>query len=608
MGPPSTTGSAAESQHIVTPSVTPTPEEVSAQLDKLDQSRLFARSGRMRRFLRFAVEHALAGTGDQIKEYSVGVEVFDRKQDYDPRTDPIVRVEARRLREKLRLYYKSDGQNDSVVIELPKGAYMPVFGSRAASSIAAPAGNAPTAIAVLPFANLSPEAGDDYFSDGLTEELILLLTRVKELRVVAWYSASQFRGREQDLRAIREELNVGVVLRGSVRRSDARVRVMAQLIDTGSGAYLWSEAFDRGARDVLAIQEEIARAIVGTLRLALDFAGVRVTAARKLNVESYNLCLQARFHARGRTRAGLRKSLECYQQAIEKDPASPSAHAGLADTYSLLADYGVMHPKDAMPQAEAAAQTALELDPNSAEASSSLAYIRSLFNWKWQEAEALYRRAITLNPGSSRARHWFSIDFLALLGRFDEAEPEIQRARELDPLSVIIHEGSPYLRNLRGDYEGALREFQQIMDLDSSFYKAYSGMARTFSLMGRYDEAIVMFHEALRIAGDVPNITGALGQTLALAGRREEALHCLDELHSTARTRYVPSTCFAIVHIGLGELDKSLDWLEAACDQRELPVTMVKVHPVYDPLRSQARFKNILARLGLTVSNALHYV
>jgi tetratricopeptide (TPR) repeat protein len=376
------------------------------------------------------------------------------------------------------------------------------------------------------------------------------------------------------------------------------VRVMAQLIDTGSGAYLWSEGFDRSTRDVLAIQEEIARAIVGTLRLALDFAGVRVAAPRKLNVECYNLCLQARFHARGRTGSGLRKSLECYEQAIEKDPGSSSAHAGLADTYSLLADYGVMHPKDVMPRAEAAAQNALELDPNSAEACSALAYIRSLFDWKWQEAEALYRRAIALNPGSSKARHWFSVDFLALLGRFDEAEPEIQQARELDPLSVIIHEGSAYLRTLRRDYAGSLREFQQIRDLDSNFYKAYSGMGRVFSLMGRYDEAIGMLQEALRIAGDIPNITGALGQTLALAGRRDEALWCLDELHSTVRTRYVPSTCFAIVHIGLGEWDKSLDWLEVACDRHELPISLAKVHPVYDPLRSQARFKNILSRLG----------
>jgi serine/threonine-protein kinase len=439
---------------------------------------------------------------------------------------------------------------------------------------------------------------DDYFSDGLTEELILLLTRIKELRVVAWHSASQFRGREQDLGSIREELKVGVILRGSVRRTDARVRVLAQLIDTRSGAYLWSEGFDRGTHDVLAIQEEIARAIVNTLRLALDFARVTITPTKKLNVECYNLCLQARFHARSRTSAGLRKSLECYERAIERDPGSSPAHVGLADTYSLLADYGVMHPKDAMPRAEAAGQTALELDPNSAEANSALAYIRSLFDWKWQEAEVLYRRAIALNPGSSKSRHWFSIDFLALLSRFDEAELEIQLARELDPLSVIIHEGSPYLRLLRHDYEGALREFQQVADLDASFYKAYSGMGRVFSLIGRYDEAVVMLKEALRVAGDIPNIRGALGQTLALAGRRDEAMQCLDELHAAARTRYVPSTCFAILHLGLGECDQSIDWLERACDQHELPITMLKVHPVYDPLRSHPRFNPILARLG----------
>jgi TolB-like protein/Flp pilus assembly protein TadD len=592
MGPPNFV--AAGSQHVETP----TPEAVSAQLHKLVQSRHFARSGRMRRFLQFAVEHALAGTGDQIKEYSVGVEVFDRKLDYDPRTDPIVRVEARRLRDKLKAYYNSEGLNDAVMIELPKGAYMPVFESRRAPVPAEPSETAQTAIAVLPFANLSPEVEDDYFSDGLTEELILLLTRIKELRVVAWHSASQFRGREQDLGSIREELKVGVILRGSVRRTDSRVRVMAQLIDTRSGAYLWSEGFDRGTHDVLAIQEEIARAIVNTLRLALDFSRVTVGPAKKLNVECYNLCLQARFHARGRTSAGLRKSLECYERAIERDPGSAPAHAGLADTYSLLADYGVMHPKDVMPRAEAAARIALELDPNSAEASSGLAYIRSLFDWKWQEAEALYRRAIALNPGSSKARHWFSIDFLAVLGRFSEAEPEIELARELDPLSLIIHEASPYLKMMRRDYEGALSEFQQLADLDSSFYKAYSGMGRVLTLMGRHNDAIAMFQEALRVAGEVPNVIGALGQALALSGRPDEARRCLDELHTMAKTRYVPSTCLAILHMGLGEWDKSMDCMELACDQHELPVTAAKVHPVYDPLRAHPRFNPILARLG----------
>jgi serine/threonine-protein kinase len=585
--------SAAESQHAGIP----TPQEVHNQLNKVLASPPFARSARMCRFLRFAVEHALAGTGDQVKEYLVGVEVFDRKPDYDPRVDSIVRVEARRLRSKLKEYYLSTGNQDPVVIEFRKGAYAPTFYSRGAWDSAQPAEAAPTGIAVLPFANLSPEGGDVYFSDGLTEELILLLTRIRGLRVVALYSASQFRGREQNLNSIREELKVAVILRGSVRRSAASVRVTAQLIDTGTGAYLWSEGFDRDLHDVVAIQEEIARAIVDTLRLALGSAGAATSAPRQLNVEGYNLCLQARYHAHRRTGEGLRRSMACYELAIEKDPGSAPAHAGLSDTYSLLADYGMMHPKDAMPRAEAAAKRALELDPHSAEATSALAFIRSVFDWKWAEAEELYRRAIAINPGYSKARHWFSVDFLAMLGRFDEAETQTRVALELDPLSLIIHEGSAYLCILRRDYERAVGELQQIMDLDPSFYKAYNAMGRVLNLMQRHDEAIAMLEKAHSMAGDVPSIVSALGQTLAMAGRTKEANVRLEQLHAMADAGYVPSTCFAILYLGLGEINKSLDWLETACEQHEFPMVGVKVHPIYDPIRSEKRFQNILRRM-----------
>jgi TolB-like protein len=214
------------------------------------------------------VEHALAGSASPIKEYLVGVEVFDRASDYDPRVDPIVRVEARRLRTKLKAYYGSQGAADQVLIEFPKGAYAPAFLTRDTAPASRPEQAAPTAMAVLPFANLSPEHEDDYFSDGLTEELILLLTRVQGLRVVASSSASQFRGKEQDLLSIRENLKAGVILRGSVRRAAGRVRATAQLIDTATGSYLWSEAFDRSLSDVVGMQQEIAGTIVETLRLA----------------------------------------------------------------------------------------------------------------------------------------------------------------------------------------------------------------------------------------------------------------------------------------------------------------------------------------------------
>ena len=576
---------------------TPTHEEIRTQLAKLLASPQFVRAGRMSRFLRFTIEHAIAGTGDKVKEYLVGVEVFDRSKDYDPRVDPIVRVEARRLREKIASYYQSGGKCDPVQIEYPKGVYTPTFTFRLRNASAAEA-PAAKSIAVLPFENFSGDEAGDYFSDGLTEEIILLLTRVPELRVVAWQSAAQFRGREQDLGSIRAELNADVVLRGSVRRSAARVRVTAQLVDTAGGAYLWSEGFNRQLDDVVSIQEEIARSIVETLKLALN--PPRESAApKRVNLDCYNLCLQARFLARGRAAEGLRRSLDCYTRAIAADPESAAAHAGLAGAYSLLADYGIMHPSEAMPRAEDAAQRALALDPASAEANTALAFIHSVYDWKWQEAEALYRRAIALNPSFAQARHWFGADFLIRLGRFEEAEPHLQLARDLDPLSLITHDGSAYLRLLHRDYAGCERELEQIVALDPSFYKAYAGLGRVMSLTGRYEEGVVMFEKARRFAGNTPTLIAALGHTQALAGRTEEANRSLEQLHSLAEGRYVPSTSFAIVHLGLADHSRALDWLERACDQREVPLTLIGVHPLYDPLRTEPRFQALLKRVGL---------
>jgi len=511
--------------------------------------------------------------------------------------DPIVRVEARRLRAKLKHYYDSTGRADRVVIEFPRGAYAPQFRLRGEEAPAAAA--APMAVAVLPFANLSPESGEDYFSDGLTEELILLLTRVEGLRVVAWESASRFRGREREIEAVRGELKVAAALRGSVRRAAGSVRVTAQLIDTATGAYLWSEAFNRDTHDVVAIQEEIARAIVNTLRLKLAPARAAPVAPKALNVECYNLCLQGRFHANRRTNEGLRKATACYEAAVKKDPQSAAAHGGLADSYILLADYGMERPHDAVPLAEAAAQRALDLDAMSSSAFAALGFIRSFYDWNWTEAETLYRRSIEVNPGYARAHHWFGVDFLAVLGRFEEADAEIQLARTLDPLSLILHEGAAFLRVLNRDYEGALHTLQQLAEMEPGFDKAYNGMGRALSLMGKYEEAIAMFEKANRMAGGVPYNISGLAQNLALAGRREEALGRLAELQEMSRARHVPGVCFAIVHMGLGEIDKSLDFLEASIEEREFPLVRLSVHPIYDEIRQQPRFQAILRRMNL---------
>jgi serine/threonine-protein kinase len=577
---------------------TPAPEEIRAQLAKVAASGAFRRSGRMCRFLSLAVEHALADSGEPLKEYRVGVDVFDRRPDYDPRVDPIVRVEARRLRAKLKSYYTSAGKADAIIIDFPKGAYVPVFRTRGAPRAAARR-ESDASIAVLPFANLTPEARDDYFSDGLAEELNLLLTRVEGLRVVAWHSAAQLRGREEDLRAIRDRLKVGTVLRGAVRRTAGQVRVTVQLIDTGSGAVLWSEAYSRAMSAMFALQEEIARAIVTTLRVALPkpkpAAGVRSMPT----LECYNLCLQGRFYANKRTGEGLKRSAACYAAAIEKDGRCALAYAGLSDAYSLFCDYGWMHPNDAMPKADAAALKALELDPRSADALATLAFIRSIFQWRWDEAEGLYRQAVAANPGNAKARHWFATDHLALLGRFDEALEQIRLARLLDPLSLIIHEGQGMVHMLARDFDAALATLGQLIELDPAFFKGYGTMGRVLSLMGRYPEAIAMFEKARSLAGPIPSLVAALGQTRVLAGDAEAGRLALEELARMAAGSYVPSTCPAVVHMALGETGRCLDWLERAVDQHQLPVGAFNVHPLYDPLRSEPRFRALVARMGL---------
>jgi TolB-like protein/Tfp pilus assembly protein PilF len=586
----------------------PAPHEIRAQLEKILAGRLFARSTRLCRFLRFAVEESLAGNAARLKEQIVGTEVFDRKLDYDPRIDPIVRVEARRLRAKLKAYYASPGRGDTIMIGLPKGAYLPFFKNRAAAaqgprtSQAAASGSrlAPRkSIAVLPFANLMQGADDDYFSDGLTEELIHLLTRIPSLRVVAWGSASKLRGREADLAGIRRQLRVGSVLRGSVRRTPDRVRVTVQLIDSASGDYLWSEGYDRRLENVFEMQGEIARAIVQALQLKLTGLPQTGTPRRAPNVACYNLCLQGRYHANKRTAEGLRKSVERFEEAILADESCVEAYAGLADAYSLLADYGLMSPADAVPKARAAAERALELDPQSAEANVSLAFVRSSFEWRWEDAEALYRAAIAVNPGYSRARHWYGVDFLGLLGRCQEALSEARAAYDLDPLSMIIREGVGYMHMICRDYPRAVAVYREITDMDPDFYKGYSSLGRVLSLMGKYDLALAALERARKLGGEVPSILGALGEVLARTGRVEEARSYLHKLTELSQVRWVPASCFAVLHIGLGDYPAALTFLETATDRREFSVTALKVHPLYDPLRSEPRFQHLLERIGL---------
>ncbi|HWB87385.1 MAG TPA: tetratricopeptide repeat protein [Bryobacteraceae bacterium] len=558
------------------------------------------RSERMGRFLRFAVERTLDGKADQLKEYLIGVEVFDRKPSYDPRVDPIVRVEARRLRSKLAAYYAGDGREDPVLIEFATGSYAPRFQMR----VVAPRATAPqpsiNTIAVLPFASLGRGSEYEYFSDGLTEELIHALTKVEGLRVVAWNSATQIRGRQQEIYSVREQLHVASVLTGSVRIAGASLRVRAQLIDTETGVYLWSEAFDRHLQDIFAIQEEIASAIVRTLRL--QFAGrveEPVLARHRTGIDSYNYYLKGRYYWHQRTPEGIARSIECFEAAIAADPNSALAYAGLADGLTLRTDYGLLRPSEGMPKAKQAAMRALALDPNLAEAYPSMAIIRSHYDRDWEDAERLYRRAIALNPGYATAHHWLGLDHNALLGRFEEACAELELARQLDPLSRIIMEGCALVHVLNRQYEQAVEGYLALLKFDPSFYKVYNALGRAYAQQGRYQEALTMLQKGQELGGDVPNILGAMGQVYGLAGQTERARELLAKLNAMNEDGYIPSTCFALIHLGLGEKERSLEWLERGYEEHDMPLSVLKVHPAFDDLRGETRFRALLERLRL---------
>ena len=585
---------------------------VEDQLARILASKLFAQSARMSRFLRLAVEYTLNGRADELKEYLIGVEVFDRNAAYDPRVDPIVRVEARRLRSKLCSYYESLGASDALIIELPKGCYAPQFREKSSRENTEPASAlepapppAPRAgaIAVLPFSNLSPEPDTEYFSDGLTEEIIHRLTKVDGLMVVAWRSAAKLKGQRYDVREIGRQLNVSAVLVGSVRGCPDRIRVTVQLIDASSGHYLWSETYDRSIEDLFAIQEEISTAIVKTLPASL-MDRPPTSAARKPahNLEAYNLYLKGRYQWNKRTTDGLNRGAQLFEQAIAIDPALALAYAGLADSYTLLAEYGLVSSGEVIPAAKSAARKALEIDPSLAEAHASLGLIRSVYDWEWPEAEKHYRRAMYLNPGYATAHHWFGGDYLGMLGRFAEGIEEIEISMQLDPLSPILREGKGSLLMFQGRFDEAIEEYRQTLEMDPYFYKGFTSMGRVYIQKGQYDQAIAMLQKGRSLAGDIPSILGALGQAYALAGRKADARRMLAELSELARRRHVPGTSAAIVHIGLGETGPALDLLEAACQNRDTPLVTLKVHPVYDCLRGESRFQAILRKIGFLPS------
>jgi TolB-like protein/tetratricopeptide (TPR) repeat protein len=469
-------------------------------------------------------------------------------------------------------------------------------------SLRPPSARTGPSIAVLPFVDMSPEGDQEYFCDGMAEELIHLLTRVPGLRVASRTSAFQLKGKPQDLGEIRERLNVQTALEGGVRKSGNRLRITAQLVDLAEGhQLLWSERYDREITDVFAIQDEIAGTIVETLKVELvGKLGPLPARTTAPDFEIYNLYLQGRFHWNKRTGEGLAKSVTYFQQAIERDPGYSRGYAGLADAGLLLGVYGFAPPAEVMPKARQAALRALAIDDRAAEVYTSLGCLEAVYDWFWGNAERDFRRAIELDPHYPTAHHWYAINLLTPMGRFDEAFRELKVARELDPLSLPINASLGLLCYYARRPEEAVLAYQRTLEIDPRFAMARVFLGQAYAALGRGEEAVAEVEAALEISPGAAEMEAVLGQAYVAAGRPEEARRVLAGLALRGTERYVSPALVASIHAALGEREAALDGLERACEERAADLAWIGVRPVFDRLRGEPRFQALIERLGLT--------
>jgi TolB-like protein/Flp pilus assembly protein TadD len=579
---------------------------VRAELETVLRSPALIHSGRLCRFLTFVVDQALDGHADQLKEYVIGLAVFDKDESFDPRLDPIVRVEAGRLRAKLNHHYENDGRQDPIVIEFLRGSYAPTFRRSEPPSVpvrltgtAADTAPEKKTIAVLPFADQSPNRDQEYFCDGMSMELINALTKVEGLRATAWSSTRHLKRQDYDIREIGRRLRVEAALEGSVRREGEQLRITAQLVDVGSGCYIWSETYDRQLKDVFAIQEEISRAIVSSLKVHLVQGGERQLVKRSTeNPTAYRLYLKGRYCWNRRSQQGLWDGVKNFEKALEIDPAYGLAHAGVADSYSLLGNYGVLPSHMVRARAKEAAVKAVELDPTLAEAHTSLGHVAATYDWDWELAEREFELAIQLTEYYATAHHWYAITCLMPLRRLDEALLEIERAHELDATSASIARDTGVVLYCRREYDRAASQALRTLELDPSFYEGYWILGLACEQRAGLEEACAAFRQGASLSR-APRLIGALGHSYALMGKRKEALEIVQELAAMSRRRYVSPFDTALVYMGLAEKDTAFAWLDKALAQRCYEMVWLKVDPRWDVLRSDPRFTSILDAIGL---------
>jgi len=463
-----------------------------------------------------------------------------------------------------------------------------------------PPGAAPLAsAAVLPFVDLSPQKDQEYFSDGLTEELITTLSQVPGLRVAARTSSFQFKGQSPDVHEVGRKLDVGAVLEGSVRKSGNRLRVSTQLISVKDGYQLWSDSYDRDLADVFAVQEDVARSIVAALRVRLAPARDSALAVRPTgDLAAYDLYLKGRFAWNQRTGPALREAVSYLEEAVARDATFARAWAALADAYLLVVPYAGGSPADTWRKAEAAARKALALDSTSAEAYTSLGYGNMIYAWNWPAAEENFKRAIAADPNYATGHHWYG-DFLAGRGRLPESLAEMSRAHQLDPLSRQIGVEWGWVSYLMHKNDEAAAHIGQILELDPNYAQAHLRLGWVQIQQRRYPEAIASLTRAIDLGAFYPLAAGALAFAYAASGNRGAAMGVVNDLKRRSVRELVPPFFIAEAYAGLGDATRGIEWLNRGIDQRDIYIPENFFDPLLDPLRRDPRFEQVWARMGI---------
>jgi len=485
----------------------------------------------------------------------------------------------------------------SVLLAIPR-----ITRFRAKRLSPAPSANAIHSIAVLPLVNLSSDPAQEYFSDGLTDELITKLAKIGSLQVISRTSVIGYKRSIKKAPEIAHELHVDCIVEGTIERVNDRVRIRVQLIRAATDQHIWAESYDRGIKDVLQLENDLAREIAQQIGHRTSEQSTQIARERLVSPDAYENYLKGRYRWNQRTEPGLRAGIKYFQKAIELDPNYPQPYAGLADCYIMLANWGFVPGGEAYPKAETAARKALEIDDQLAEAYTSIAYATFLYDWDWSGAEQKFRRAIELNPNYATAHQFYSI-YLMAAGRQAEAQAQIKRAQELDPLSLIINSVVGWIYYEGRQYDQAIQECEKAVEMDPSYAPAVLDLGTIYLRTGEYEKAIAQFERARTVVGDKGVVLSYLAQARALSGNKVEAERILRGLEKPSAPMFVSPWDFALIHLALGDKEKALSFLEKAVDQHVGWVVRLGVDPALDTLRADPRFKALQQRVRIPQAN-----